>query len=172
MGLHGTNPRLLAPVGSTGYLSDVRPEAGVADAGDGLRPESKVDGAVRLDRRSRWIPMLRPERIASVSAYGRWATPGPSLIDNQSVDALHRPGHRQLETGHGIGQRNRRCALGRDGHAAIHGLRDQDEEGVVVVQRPHVGDVRPVGEVPLPTTTHQSIGGGVAAGRTGEGVLR
>jgi hypothetical protein len=79
MGLYSTNPRLLAPGGSTGYPGDLRPKAGVADAGDGLRPKSKVDGAARLGRRRRWIRMLGPKRTASVSACERRAGPRPPL---------------------------------------------------------------------------------------------
>jgi hypothetical protein len=63
-------------------------------------------------------------------------------------------------------------ALWRNGHDAAHGRCDQDEEGIVLVQRAHVGELRPVGEVPFPASADQAIGGGVAALGAGEGVLR
>jgi len=55
--------------------------------------------------------------------------------------------------------------------ATTHGLRDENGERVVLIQRPHVGDARPVREVPFPPTVHQAIGRGVVACRTPEGSL-
>src|SRR4030042_1906654 len=57
------------------------------------------------------------------------------------------------------------------GHRAGRGAGQQDEEGVVPVQRSHVGDVRPAGEEALQAASDVAIGGGVAAVGAGERLL-